>query len=58
MFPATALAPVQDLGRYPYLCGNPEKGEDPPQDGIVALQQVLTADDQHPVLVEEAVEIA
>ena len=49
---------VDLLGGYPYVPGDSEKGENLPEDGIVALQQVLGADDQHPAPVEVPVEVA
>ena len=63
VWPAVATAisrnvRVDPLGGYPHIPGDSEKGECLPEDGIVAPQQVLGADDQHPAPVEVPVEVA
>ena len=53
VLPAAAVAPEHDFRLDAQVLGHAEKREHPPEDEVVALPQLPSPDDQHPVLVEE-----
>jgi len=56
--PAAAVARVDDPGRDSNVLRDPEESEDLPQDRVVVAQEVLGAEDEDPVAVEVAEQVA
>ena len=58
MLPLIALTLGYEFPRNPYLLGYSQEGEDLLKNGVVAVQEFLASDDEHPVPVEVAVEVS